>query len=217
MQWIAFLSQLEQSRHRHGQGPGVCRGSNRRHRRARRRQSSTARGSTVLQRRSMRDYRGHGKALHRCCRRSIRRRPAPSEAQSVASPCRDPRERWWRRKAAQDPLLDPALTVAAAAGGDRGLRAFSHAVEAYVTKDRTPRSGVGARGWRLSTRATSAPGGAGDIEARGAMLRGSTWPAPPPSCRCSARRMRAPTLTAKWHTRHRYRRHAPTCPLNLAM
>ena len=132
---------------------------------------------------SMRDYRGHGKA------------PKPmlpsigipttagtgSEAQAVAiisdaqthakMACGD------EKAAFRIALLDPALTVSQprAVTAIAGYDALSHAVEAYVTKNRTPRSQqLALEAWRLLEasyeRVLAAPR---DIAARGAMLRGA--------------------------------------------
>jgi alcohol dehydrogenase len=132
---------------------------------------------------SMRDYRGHGRASKPMLP-SIgipTTAGTGSEAQSVAiisdaethakMACGD------EKAAFRIALLDPALTVSqprdvtAIAGYD----ALSHAVEAYVTKNRTPRSAqLALDAWRLLDesyeRVLAAPR---DIEARGAMLRGS--------------------------------------------
>jgi alcohol dehydrogenase len=132
---------------------------------------------------SMRDYRGHGKASKPMLP-SIgipTTAGTGSEAQSVAiisdaethakMACGD------EKAAFRIALLDPALTVSqprdvtAIAGYD----ALSHAVEAYVTKNRTPQSRqLALDAWRLLEasyeRVLAAPR---DIEARGAMLRGS--------------------------------------------
>ena len=132
---------------------------------------------------SMRDYRGHGKASKPMLP-SIgipTTAGTGSEAQSVAiisdadthakMACGD------EKAAFKIVLLDPALTVSqprdvtAIAGYD----ALSHAVEAYVTKTRTPQSARLARdAWQLLEssyeRVLAAPR---DLEARGAMLRGA--------------------------------------------
>jgi alcohol dehydrogenase len=132
---------------------------------------------------SMRDYRGHGKASKPMLP-SIgipTTAGTGSEAQSVAiisdaethakMACGD------EKSAFRIVLLDPALTVSqprevtAIAGYD----ALSHAVEAYVTKNRTSRSTqLALDAWRLLEssyeRVLTAPR---DIEARGAMLRGA--------------------------------------------
>ena len=132
---------------------------------------------------SMRDYRGHGKASKPMLPSIGMPTTAGtgSEAQSVAiisdaethakMACGD------EKAAFRIALLDPALTVSqprdvtAIAGYD----ALSHAVEAYVTKNRTPRSQqLALEAWRLLEasyeRVLASPR---DIEARGAMLRGS--------------------------------------------
>ena len=132
---------------------------------------------------SMRDYRGHGRASKPMLP-SIgipTTAGTGSEAQSVAiisdaethakMACGD------EKAAFRIALLDPALTVSqprdvtAIAGYD----ALSHAVEAYVTKNRTPQSAqLALDAWRLLDasyeRVLAAPR---DIEARGAMLRGA--------------------------------------------
>ena len=132
---------------------------------------------------SMRDYRGHGKASKPMLP-SIgipTTAGTGSEAQSVAiisdaethakMACGD------EKAAFRIAILDPALTVSqprdvtAIAGYD----ALSHAVEAYVTKNRTSQSQrLALEAWRLLEgsyeRVLASPR---DIEARGAMLRGS--------------------------------------------
>jgi alcohol dehydrogenase class IV len=132
---------------------------------------------------SMRDYRGHGKAA----KPMLPSIGVPttagtgSEAQSVAiisdaethakMACGD------EKASFRIALLDPALTVSqprdvtAIAGYD----ALSHAVEAYVTKNRTPESRRLAReAWGLlESSYERVLGSPRDIEARGAMLRGS--------------------------------------------
>ena len=132
---------------------------------------------------SMRDYRGHGKASKPMLP-SIgipTTAGTGSEAQSYAiisdaethakMACGDD------KAAFRIVILDPALTVSqpsevtAVAGYD----AISHAVEAYVTKNRTAESArLALDAWRLLEanyeRVLATPG---DVEARGAMLRGA--------------------------------------------
>lgn len=132
---------------------------------------------------SMRDYRGQGKAS-RPMLPSIgipTTAGTGSEAQSVAiisdaethakMACGD------EKAAFRIVILDPTLTVSqprrvtAIAGYD----ALAHAVEAYVTKTRTPHSArLALEAWRLLEsgyeRVLVSPR---DIEARGAMLRGA--------------------------------------------
>jgi alcohol dehydrogenase class IV len=132
---------------------------------------------------SMRDYRGHGKASKPMLP-SIgipTTAGTGSEAQSVAiisdaethakMACGD------EKAAFRIALLDPALTVSQPRGvtAIAGYDALSHAVEAYVTKNRASRSAQLAHdAWRLLEanyeRVLAAPR---DIEARGAMLRAS--------------------------------------------
>ncbi|HET7696310.1 MAG TPA: iron-containing alcohol dehydrogenase [Vicinamibacterales bacterium] len=132
---------------------------------------------------SMRDYRGHGKAAKPMLP-SIgipTTAGTGSEAQSYAlisdaethakMACGD------EKAAFRIAILDPALTVSqprevtAVAGYD----AISHAVEAFVTKTRTPESArLAAEAWTLLDshfeRVLRDPA---DLEARGAMLRGA--------------------------------------------
>lgn len=132
---------------------------------------------------SMRDYRGHGKAS----RPMLPSIGVPttagtgSEAQSFAiisdaethakMACGD------EKAAFKIVLLDPALTVSQprSVTAIAGYDALSHAVEAYVTKNRTPKSTqLALEAWRLLDssyeRVLAAPR---DLEARGAMLRGA--------------------------------------------
>ena len=132
---------------------------------------------------SMRDYRGHGKATKPMLP-SIgipTTAGTGSEAQSYAlisdaethakMACGD------EKAAFRIAILDPALTVSqpvevtAVAGYD----AISHAVEAYVTRTRTPESArLAADAWTLFDanyeRVLTSPG---DLDARGGMLRGA--------------------------------------------
>jgi alcohol dehydrogenase len=132
---------------------------------------------------SMRDYRGHGKASKPMLP-SIgipTTAGTGSEAQSFAiisdaethakMACGDD------KAAFRVVILDPLVTVSqpAAVAAIAGYDALSHAVEAYVTKNRTDESSrLALAAWRLLDgnyeRVLSAPG---DIEARGAMLRGA--------------------------------------------
>jgi alcohol dehydrogenase len=132
---------------------------------------------------SMRDYRGHGKAS-RPMLPSIgipTTAGTGSEAQSVAiisdaethakMACGD------EKAAFRIAILDPALTVSQPRGvaAIAGYDALSHAVEAYVTKNRTSQSAqLALEAWRLLEtnyeRVLAAPH---DIAARGAMLRGA--------------------------------------------
>jgi alcohol dehydrogenase class IV len=132
---------------------------------------------------SMRDYRGHGKAS----KPMLPSIGVPttagtgSEAQSFAiisdaethakMACGD------EKAAFKIVLLDPALTVSQprSVTAIAGYDALSHAVEAYVTKNRTPQSArLALEAWRLLEssyeRVLAAPR---DLEARGAMLRGA--------------------------------------------
>ena len=132
---------------------------------------------------SMRDYRGHGKAS----KPMLPSIGVPttagtgSEAQSFAiisdaethakMACGD------EKAAFKIVLLDPALTVSQprSVTAIAGYDALSHAVEAYVTKNRTPRSAqLALEAWRLLEssyeRVLAAPR---DLAARGAMLRGA--------------------------------------------
>jgi alcohol dehydrogenase len=132
---------------------------------------------------SMRDYRGHGKASKPMLP-SIgipTTAGTGSEAQSFAiisdaethakMACGD------EKAAFRIVLLDPALTVSQprSVTAIAGYDALSHAVEAYVTKNRTPQSAqLALEAWRLLEsgyeRVLASPR---DIEARGAMLRGA--------------------------------------------
>ncbi len=132
---------------------------------------------------SMRDYRGHGKATKPMLP-SIgipTTAGTGSEAQSFAiisdaethakMACGDD------KAAFRVVILDPLVTVSqpAAVTAISGYDALSHAVETYVTKDRTDESSrIALEAWRLLEtnyeRVLAAPG---DIEARGAMLRGA--------------------------------------------
>ena len=132
---------------------------------------------------SMRDYRGHGKAS-RPMLPSIgipTTAGTGSEAQSYAlisdaethakMACGD------EKAAFRIAILDPELTVTqpAAVTAVAGYDAISHAVEAFVTKTRTPESArLAAEAWTLFDanyeRVLRTPG---DLEARGAMLRGA--------------------------------------------
>jgi hypothetical protein len=149
---------------------------------------------------SMRDYRGHGKASKPMLP-SIgipTTAGTGSEAQSFAiisdaethakMACGD------EKAAFRIVLLDPALTVSQprSVTAIAGYDALSHAVEAYVTKNRSPRS------WR------SRPGGCSSPVTSASWPRRATsrpaarccaapiWPAPRSSCRCSAPPTRAP-------------------------
>ena len=132
---------------------------------------------------SMRDYRGHGKAA-RPMLPSIgipTTAGTGSEAQSYAlisdaethakMACGD------EKAAFRIAILDPELTVSqpAAVTAVAGYDAISHAVEAFVTKTRTPQSArLAAEAWQLFDASyetvLKTPG---DLEARGAMLRGA--------------------------------------------
>jgi alcohol dehydrogenase len=132
---------------------------------------------------SMRDYRGHGKASKPMLP-SIgipTTAGTGSEAQSYAiisdaethakMACGD------EKAAFRIVILDPALTVSqpALVTAIAGYDALSHAVEAYVTKNRTAESSrLALDAWRLLEgnyeRVLASPG---DVEARGAMLRGA--------------------------------------------
>jgi alcohol dehydrogenase len=132
---------------------------------------------------SMRDYRGHGKASKPMLP-SIgipTTAGTGSEAQSFAiisdaethakMACGD------EKAAFRIVLLDPALTVSQpkSVTAIAGYDALSHAVEAYVTKNRTPESAqLALEAWRLLEsayeRVLAEPR---DIAARGAMLRGA--------------------------------------------
>lgn len=132
---------------------------------------------------SMRDYRGHGKASKPMLP-SIgipTTAGTGSEAQSYAiisdadthakMACGD------EKAAFRIVILDPALTVSqpAPVTAIAGYDALSHAVEAYVTKNRTPESArLALEAWRLLEgnyeRVLASPR---DIAARGAMLRGA--------------------------------------------
>ena len=132
---------------------------------------------------SMRDYKGHGKAS----KPMLPSIGVPttagtgSEAQSYAlisdaethakMACGD------EKAAFRIAILDPTLTVSqpAAVTAVAGYDAISHAVEAFVTKSRTPDSmRLAGEAWQLFDanyeRVLVAPG---DIAARGAMLRGA--------------------------------------------
>ena len=132
---------------------------------------------------SMRDYRGHGKAS----KPMLPSIGVPttagtgSEAQSFAiisdaethakMACGD------EKAAFKIVLLDPALTVSQprSVTAIAGYDALSHAVEAYVTKNRTPQSArLALEAWCLLEssyeRVLAAPR---DLETRGAMLRGA--------------------------------------------
>lgn len=132
---------------------------------------------------AMRDYKGHGKAAKPMLP-SIgipTTAGTGSEAQSYAiisdaethakMACGDD------KAAFRIAILDPALTVSqpAAVTAVAGLDAISHAVEAFVTKNRTPESvRLAGEAWQLLEpnyeRVLQVPG---DIAARGAMLRGA--------------------------------------------
>lgn len=132
---------------------------------------------------SMRDYRGHGKASKPMLP-SIgipTTAGTGSEAQSYAlisdaethakMACGD------EKAAFRIVILDPALTVSqpVSVTAIAGYDALSHAVEAYVTKNRTAESASFALdAWRLLEgnyeRVLASPG---DLKARGAMLRGA--------------------------------------------
>jgi alcohol dehydrogenase len=132
---------------------------------------------------SMRDYKGHGKAS----RPMLPSLGIPttagtgSEAQSYAiisdaeshakMACGD------EKAAFRIAILDPLLTVSqpAAVTAVAGFDAISHAVEAFVTKNRTPESAqLAGEAWQLLEgnyeRVLEDPA---DIGARGAMLRGA--------------------------------------------
>jgi alcohol dehydrogenase len=136
----------------------------------------------------MRDYRGFGKAKGPMLP-SIgipTTAGTGSEAQSYAIIAD---EETHAKMACGDPgaafrvaILDPELTlttpreVTALAGFD----ALSHAVESFVTTRRTPASDLFALdAWRLLesnyARVLAGPGGAGDLDARSAMLLGAHW------------------------------------------
>ena len=132
---------------------------------------------------SMRDYRGHGKAAQPMLP-SIgipTTAGTGSEAQSYAiisdaethakMACGDD------KAAFRIVILDPVLTVSqpASVTAIAGYDALSHAVEAYVTKNRTEESArLALEAWRLLEgnyeRVLEVPG---DLRARGAMLRGA--------------------------------------------
>jgi len=132
---------------------------------------------------SMRDYRGHGKATKPMLP-SIgipTTAGTGSEAQSYAiisdaethakMACGD------EKAAFRVAILDPSLTLSQppAVTAIAGYDAISHAVEAYVTKNGTPESQqLAAAAWQLLERnyerVLKNPA---DIEARGAMLKGS--------------------------------------------
>jgi alcohol dehydrogenase len=132
---------------------------------------------------SMRDYRGHGKATKPMLP-SIgipTTAGTGSEAQSYAlisdadthakMACGD------EKAAFRIAILDPALTVSQpiAVTAIAGYDAISHAVEAFVTKTRSPESArLAADAWALFDanyeRVLAVPG---DLAARGAMLRGA--------------------------------------------
>jgi alcohol dehydrogenase len=132
---------------------------------------------------SMRDYRGHGKASQPMLP-SIgipTTAGTGSEAQSYAiisdaethakMACGDD------KAAFRIVILDPVLTVSqpAAVTAIAGYDALSHAVEAYVTKNRTEESArLALEAWRLLEghyeRVLANPR---DLQARGAMLRGA--------------------------------------------
>jgi alcohol dehydrogenase len=132
---------------------------------------------------SMRDYRGHGKATKPMLP-SIgipTTAGTGSEAQSYAlisdadthakMACGD------EKAAFRIAILDPALTVSQplAVTAIAGYDAISHAVEAFVTKTRSPESArLAAEAWALFDaayeRVLAVPS---DLAARGAMLRGA--------------------------------------------
>jgi alcohol dehydrogenase len=132
---------------------------------------------------SMRDYRGHGKAAKPMLP-SIgipTTAGTGSEAQSYAlisdaethakMACGD------EKAAFRVAILDPELTVSqpAAVTAIAGYDAISHAVEAFVTRTRTPDSArLAAEAWQLFDanyeRVLRTPQ---DLDARGAMLRGA--------------------------------------------
>jgi alcohol dehydrogenase len=132
---------------------------------------------------SMRDYRGHGKAA-RPMLPSIgipTTAGTGSEAQSYAlisdaethakMACGD------EKAAFRIAILDPTLTVSqpAAVTAIAGYDAISHAVEAFVTRTRSPESArLAADAWKLFNenfeRVLTSPT---DLAARGAMLRGA--------------------------------------------
>jgi alcohol dehydrogenase len=134
---------------------------------------------------SMRDYRGHGKALKPMLP-SIgipTTAGTGSEAQSyalISDPQTHAKMACGDEKAAfRIAILDPALTVSqpAQVTAIAGYDAISHAVEAYVTKGRTSVSELFAReAWRLLEanyeRVLAAPR---DVGARGAMLLGAHY------------------------------------------
>ena len=134
---------------------------------------------------SMRDYRGHDKAA----RPMLPSIGVPttagtgSEAQSFAiisdaethakMACGDHKAMF------RAVILDPALTVSQPASltAVTGIDAISHAVESFVTKARTPASGLFAReAWRLLDanfeRVMTSPA---DLECRSAMLLGAYY------------------------------------------
>ena len=148
---------------------------------------------------SMRDYRGHGKASKPMLP-SIgipTTAGTGSEAQSYAiisdaethakMACGD------EKAAFRIVILDPVLTVSQPASVPPSpVLALSHAVEAYVTKNRTGESA------RLALEAGCCSSITSVLAiparpARGAMFAARTSPAPRSSSQCWARRMRAPT------------------------
>jgi alcohol dehydrogenase len=162
---------------------------------------------------SMRDYRGHGKASKPMLP-SIgipTTAGTGSEAQSYAiisdaqthakMACGDD------KAAFRIVLLDPALTVTQPRGvtAIAGYDALSHAVEAYVTKNRTPESSrLALEAWRLLEpsyeRVLTTPR---DVEARGAMLRGANLAgAAIELSMLGATHACANPLTAKYRTTH---------------
>jgi len=162
---------------------------------------------------SMRDYRGHGKALKPMLP-SIgipTTAGTGSEAQSYAlisdaethakMACGDD------KAAFRVAILDPALTVSqpAAVTAIAGYDALSHAVESYVTAKRTPASDLFAReAWRLLEsnyeRVLTDPR---SLDARGAMLLGSHYAgAAIELSMLGATHACANPLTAKYGTTH---------------
>ena len=162
---------------------------------------------------AMRDYRGHGKASHPMLP-SIgipTTAGTGSEAQSYAvisdaethakMACGDD------KAAFRIVILDPVLTVSqpASVTAIAGYDALSHAVEAYVTKNRTEESArLALEAWRLLEgnyeRVLTSPG---DLHARGAMLRGANFAgAAIERSMLGATHACANPLTAKYGTTH---------------
>src|SRR5829696_8607408 len=162
---------------------------------------------------SMRDYRGHGKAVKPMLP-SIgipTTAGTGSEAQSYAlisdagthakMACGDD------KAAFRIAILDPALTVSqpAAVTAVAGYDAISHAVEAFVTESRSVDSvRLAGEAWQLLDgnyeRVLTAPG---DLAARGAMLRGANLAgAAIEASMLGATHACANPLTAKYGTTH---------------